>query len=224
MNYIRVYLGLFGVSMLGMLGIYFCLPDRGVYLYMEDALIENLGALILVSTSVLGIVFAVLSKKNRAVILLISITGLLGFLFELGFGKRYPSLDHYHFGEVIMDTTYDFLHFIFEILRNLHQTHPVLLYVSIGIPILVAILLFLKNRHTLNDFTNRGRYTQSYLLAALFVILSLAGIIIDLLNIGRNGIIALEETIELNAALALLFCLLSIYQKNYFSIGNSSYS
>ena len=211
-NYIWVYLGLFAASMLGMLGIYFWLPDRGMYLYMEDSLIENLGALILLCSSVSGIVFATISKQNRVVMLLISLTGLLGFLFELGFGKRYPSLNHYHFGEVIMDTTYDFLHFIFEILRNLHNTHPVLLYSLTGIATLLCILLFLKNRHALNEFTNRGRHTQSFLLAAFFVILSLAGIVIDLLNIGRNGIIALEEFIELNAASALLFCLLSMYQ------------
>ena len=94
----------------------------------------------------------------------------------------------------------------------------------IGITVLVTVLLFFKYRQTLNDFTNRGRYTQSYLLAALFVILSLAGIIIDLLNIGRNGIIALEEFIELNAASALLFCLVSICQTIYVSPRTSSYS
>ena len=222
MNYIWVYLGLFAASMLGMLGIYFWLPDRGVYLYMEDALIENLGALILVTTSVSGIVFAFISKRNRAAMVLISIAGFIGFLFELGFGKRYPSLDHYRFGEVIMDTTYAFLHFIFEILRDLHDTHPVLLYGLSGTATLVAILLFLKNRHALDDFTNRSRYTQSYLLAALFVVLSLAGITIDLLNIGRNGVIALEEFIELNAALALLFCLVSLFQKDCAFSGNCS--
>ena len=58
---------------------------------------------------------------------------------------------------------------------------------------------------------SNGNYKQTYILALFFASLVFVALIIDLDIVHNKALFALEELFEMNAAIALLFCCLSLY-------------
>ncbi len=211
-NYVWSYLVVAGTSFLTFAGLYVFMPDRGIELYQEDNLVENIGAILLFSTFILGIIFSFKSKQHRLALLLISSIGLLGFLIEVGFGIRADFFDIPTIAGISKRDIHRLFSFTYEAILHVYNNQSVWLYLIIGGFASLGIFLTFKFSNLLKGLTNKGSYTQTFILASLFIVLFLAGTLFDLAKVYKTAFIELEELLELNSAIALFFCLLSLYK------------
>ncbi len=212
MKYVWIYLVLFGVNVLTAWGVYMWMPDYRVYLVMEDSLVENLSAFFYISTFFLSLLFFIKSKKRRKALIIVSAVSLLGFLDEISFGERLFSLNMPHIGGNKIDATHDFFSLGYKVIKSLTHSHAIFVYPLIGVVAIMAVMVALKYRYKLIGIISNGYYNQTYILALLFASLGFAALIIDLGIVNKNkALVALEEFFEMNAATALLFCCLSLY-------------
>lgn len=185
--------------------------DGGLQLYLEDGPVENIAALFLLLTIALGLILGVVSKINRAFLLLVALTGLAGFLFEIGFGSR---LDFFDMPAVFGITKQD-IHNLFRItygrVHDFHDSNRLLFYIIACLGTASTVYLAFRYSYLFTGFTGRSEFSQPIIFAALFVGLFLTGTLLDLAKVNTALLIGLEETLELDATIALFFCLVSLY-------------
>ena len=201
---------------MAIIGVYIWIPDFRVYLYVEDRLIENLGAIILISTFILGIPFSIIRKQHRVMLICISLFSLLGFLIEVGFGKRLFIIEMPAFGWKIINVFHESFSMLYQAIKGIYESHAFLLYFIIGSWVMLIVLLLKKYGHKLIGLYPKGNYTQTYVLALFFVVLFFTSLVLDIASVHKVPLIVLEEMIEMLAAAALLFCLLSLYRPKFF--------
>ncbi|MFC2081365.1 hypothetical protein ACFLR8_04065 [Bacteroidota bacterium] len=211
MNYVWIYILSSAAIVLVTMGLYIWMPDHGINLYLEDGLFENLGALILLSTFVLGIPYAIKRNQHRVMLIFLSALGLLGFLIEVGFGKRLFSQHMPQFVWEIIDVFHDLFSMGYYAIKGIYKSQPFLLYLLTGTCVSIIVLLAWKYRHKIIGLNSKGYYTQTFILAMFFVLLFFASLFLDLADVHKVPLIALEEIIEMFAASALLFCSISLY-------------
>jgi hypothetical protein len=94
MIYVRVYLVIFGISILTAFGVYVWVPPYRSYLFHEDSLIENLSAILYLISFFTAFLFSLKIKIYRKALIVLSAVSLLGFLDELSFGERHTFASH----------------------------------------------------------------------------------------------------------------------------------
>lgn len=211
MKYVWIYLVLFGVNILIALGVGIWMPGYKAYLIKEDSLVENLSAFFFLSTFFLSFLFFLKRKKHRKALIIVSAVGLLGFLDEISFGERLFALNMPYIGSVKIDALHDFFFLGYKVIKGFTHSHAIFVYLLIGVGVIMAVIVALKHRYKLIGIISNSNYKQTYILALFFASLVFAALIIDLEIVHNKALFALEESFEMNSAIALLFCCLSLY-------------
>lgn len=212
MKYVRIYLVLFGINVLIALGVYTWVPEYRDYLMMEDRLIENLSAFFYISTFFLSLVVFLKSKEHRKTLIVISAVGLLGFLDELSFGEKIFGFKMPRFAGVKIDAAHDLFFLGYKLVKPRVLSHITYVYLLIGVGAIFSGIVTLKYRYKLMDIITNSYHKQTYILALLFAFLVFSALVIDLEIVDNNVLYMLEEIFEMNAAIALIFCCLSLYE------------
>jgi hypothetical protein len=212
MNYLLIYFVTLLATILTSIGLLIWMPEQRYYLYLEDHFIVNLGAFELLATFILGIPFSIHRKKYRLTLIFLAFIGILGFMVEVGFGKCWLSIDTFSRGEIILNALNAMFTHAYYLMKRIYDSHPIFFYLLLGGSFILTVFMAFKYRKKLMGYNKWGDLTQTYLLALFFVTLLLAGTVLDLANIQKYLMIALEELFELFSAQALFFCLISLYR------------
>jgi hypothetical protein len=189
--------------------VYFLKPVNG--LFQENGPIENLTAGLFLLIFLLGLVLlrnpVMKEKFARRWVLFLLIVGLLGFLDETSYGRIWIGFTDHRLGGVSIDSIHDLIEAGY---KNSWLYIPIFI-----VPLALFLFVILKFRKKIRESFLIKRYHPVYLSMSFFVILAFAAIIMDLPTIhlpnGRNNT-PVEEILELNAALALLVSLFSLYK------------
>ena len=216
MKYIKIYLLLFTIIMFIGFGIYFQQPIYRGYLLEEDSTIENLSAIFYFISFFIGVIFFIRSKTNRRALKYVSAISLLGFLDELSFGERLFNLKMPKFSRVKIDGVHDLFDWAYTVITRLWVSERI--YVFLFALFVIAVLIFgwLKYRFKIKKILPKIYDKPPFILFSFFVFLILIAMIIDLEIIEHEVLSLIEELLEMNSAIALLFCNLSLYKINYF--------
>jgi len=210
MKYVRIYLLLFGASILIAFLIGMWMPDYGLYLVKgEDSLVENLTAFFCLTTFLLGFLLSVKSEKNRKVLIMVAAVGLVCFLDEISFGEELFNLNMPHIGCLKIDAVHDFFCLGFIAIILLERSYPVLLFSSAAIGAILTIVATRKFRTKIIGMVSALNCNKTGILLLLFVFLGFAAMILDLDILYLPPF--LEELLEMDAAMALLFYCLSLH-------------
>lgn len=186
------------------------------YFIREDSLIENLTAAFYFCAFASALFLltnrSIRNRKGRNWLTALSALGLVGFLDEISFGERLFDFDM----PVTHGTKIDAVHDVLELGLSLpvrlesDQKQIILLLLLTGLVLsLVAILKYGKR---FLKFVITDRYCPIYLVALIFVLLGCSALILDTGRFPFRGFNAVEECLELNAALALLASCFIIYK------------
>ncbi|MEM6520803.1 MAG: hypothetical protein AAF722_15890, partial [Cyanobacteria bacterium P01_C01_bin.70] len=130
---------------------------------------------------------------------------ILGFLDELSFGERIFSLSM----PTLLGTKIDSIHDLAFVARNLIlgyvMTYPKRSLFALGGILGILIFAFLKWRSKIRIFFVANLKNNTFILALIFVLFGLVAVFIDLELIHNEYLFALEELLEMNAALCLFF-------------------
>ncbi len=211
MKFVWIYLIVFGVNLLISLVVGLWMPDYRAHLVNENGLVEHLSAFFFLGTFFLSLLFFIKSKKYRKELIAVSALGLLGFLDEISFGEWFFDLKMPHIGGVKIDAAHDFVFLGYILIKSFTDSHAIFVYLLIGVGAIMAITVALKYGYKLIGIISNSYYKQTYILALFFVSLVFTSLIIDLDILHNNALFAIEESFEMNAAIALLFCSLSLY-------------
>ena len=217
MKYVWGHVVFLGISVLVVCVVYVWFPTsyRDPFL-VEDHLIENLSAVFFLGACVLGFLFFMKTKAHRKIFLLFSAVGLLGFLDELSFGERMFRLSMPRIGGTQIDAAHDFVYLGFGYCKNFARSHPAYTLLLIGIgAILMVRATFLYRSRLMDSISSLQRYPQ-YILMLICVTLVSCALLIDLEMVSSDLLFMLEEVFEMNAAIALLLCCLSVYDQRAF--------
>jgi hypothetical protein len=206
MKLVRIYLVLFSLTLVAACVIYTSIPAYRDYLLLEDSLIENLSALFFLLTVVIGLLFALKSEKHRKLFILVSVVGLLAFLEEISFGERIFAIDMPYLGDVKIDSLHDFF-FLFDP----SDFHAPYFFLLAGCGAIVAGIAAVKYRRKLKEIIVCIYQNPPFILALIFASIVLVTLVIDLDMVEHEFLFMVEEILEMNAAIALLFCCLSLY-------------
>jgi len=212
MSLVRIYLVIFGISILTALGVYYWIPDWRFYLVYEDNLIENLSAGLFLISFLIGVLSSLKNKTYRKALIAVAAVSLLGFLDELSFGARIYNIGIPRIYGVPIDSAHDLIKVIYEVFLNLVKNNSALVLLASLIAIIIVNALLMVYRSRVSEIIRRVFHEPPYLFASFFVVLLLFSIVIDLEIIYRMVLFMIEEILEMNAALALLFCGLSLQE------------
>jgi hypothetical protein len=201
--------------MISALGLYILLPDYRSYLLREDSLVENISVLLFLISFFVGLYISQKSKTNRKVPIILSAVSLLGFLDEISFGERLFHLDMPVIRGVKIDAAHDIFYLVFKEILIVSSAHRYYAVLVILISLLIATLLLLKYRSNLLKIYNYITSAPPLILAMFFVLLVFLALIIDLHILRSPVLFMLEELFEMNAALALLICGLSLHGRQF---------
>jgi hypothetical protein len=205
MKPIHIYLFLAGTVVATAFSLVFIFPEYRPYLVEEDSLIENASALFFLLTFLWGLRLGHRHTQLRFMLWVVSGIGLLGFLDEISFGERLLSLSMPWINGVKIDAAHDLFGLACVTAKQLvlHQTEWLFPLVAGGS--IIAIPSMVKHRNVVfHRFCTLIKRPSSTLGLTFIAILSTA-LIIDLDLIHNYWLFALEELLELNAALALIF-------------------
>ena len=220
MAYLRTYIVIFGLTMLTSWAMFKWLPTYREIFLKEDSLIENISALFYLITFLLSLFFFFKSRKNRKLLILVSAVGLFGFLEEISYGQRLFSIKMPNIHSLEIDTIHDFFLLGYLLSKELNYTYASHLYLFTCAGIFLFMMLILIFRYKLLGKILHGNFNQAGIFALIYALLIFTALIIDLRIVPQARLFAVEEFFEMNAALALLFCSLSLrHPKN-----NSSYA
>ena len=216
-------------------GISFLLISLGLVLYdthpaiklefYEDRIVENITASLFLMTFLSSLAL-LLDSKNinyRKALIIVMALGLLGFLDELSFGQRIFDLQVPYIFGFPLDAAHDIVAITIKLIKQYLLVSTLLLTIAIfaltylarnKIPYAVGILKSLL-------------FDRSYVILSFFGVYLFIAIAIE--EIFRNLHVPalakflhpLEEVLELNAALALLFFCLSIRWSRKWVLGGS---
>ncbi len=211
MKYVWIFLVFFVINVLFALGVYTWIPEYRGYLVKEDSLVENLSAFFYISAFFLSLLFLLKNKEHRKMLIVVSLVGLLGFLDEISFGKRVFGFNMPHIYGRKVDAVHDFFLLGYKLVKKLALFHTTYVYLLIGVGAMMAVIVALKYRYKLIGVISNSYHKQTYIFALLFASLGFVALMIDLEIVRNNVLFTLEELFEMNAAIVLLFCCLSLH-------------
>ena len=200
------FLILFGVNIAIILIVYILFPSTEAYLVKENSLIENLSAIFFGIASLTGFIFFFKSKNRSYGLLILSALGMLGFMDEISFGKVFISYDSPSINNKTIDSIHDFL----TIAYNFFKTNNLLpLLVFIFLLFTFTILYLLKKKISKKFNTEIKKPMGNPIIRMVFIIIFIIAIsqLIDLgaVKSSNFNLAILEESLEMNAGLALVF-------------------
>ncbi len=209
-KYLYIYLAIFIFDVILCCILFIWIPEARNYLVQEDNLVENLSVFFFIASCFLGVLFLIKRRTHKKLLQLIVALGLICFLNELSFGERMFNLSMPSLMGKKIDAIHDLISPALKLLNKYLFVNSIFTLGIIGILIMIIILLF-KYRFII---VNTIRQTH-YLFLWIFALLIVSSLFIDLDLIDNNLLQALEELMEMNAGLALLFSCLSLPKREY---------
>ena len=189
-------------------------PTILIDISQEDVFLENLTAGVLFATFCLSSFLHLKFKVKTNIFFAFAVLGLIGFLDEISFGRRLLPIPMPKSHGLTIDGIHDLLHLLKNIIRTNLTYHPVGTYIVISLSIIFAICVWHKTKVIRQRVIN---------LLAKYQIRDLVSVIISCIVLSQvidtfrwqiiYPYIAVEEFLELTAAVALLTCSLKCREK-----------
>jgi len=213
MKNVRYCLFAFGANLLIVLALYLFFPNYREAIFSEDRLIENITAALYLFASILCTIFAIKSSRYKVALSVIGVISFICFFEEVSYFERILKLNMPRFFGIKIDGFHDLFYFAYKAAIHFKASQPSLLYLFSGLGAAAAIFLFYKlipkARKALQEM-----HPEFSILFSFFLTCITLSLIIDLDIIVNDLLFAFEEMIELNAAVALIFCGISLYGQN----------
>jgi hypothetical protein len=210
MKLLGIYLGVLGASVVAAFTFHYAQPGQRQLLLGEDTIIENLTAGAFLLSALLAVVLAGKSSTRRPALLAAALMGFVGCLDELSFGERLFDLQMPVIHGKKMDAVHDVFSLAFRVTKDLAGKHPVIVIPLLGAGVIVAALAAWRLKTRVVGFVTTQHREPAFRFAAIFALLILGALVIDLGLKNSDGLFLLEELFELNAAIALGFCAWSL--------------
>ncbi len=192
--------------------IYLLFPACRKAFVLEDRFMENLTVLWGVIALVVSL-FLILKMKSgqpRKLYILIPILSLMDVLDELGFGERFFHLEMpVVLGEKI-DAFHDFITLFYHLVKETEAFWCKSLLLG-GFFLVAAVLIYISRKY-LRQIPHLFRTDAAYRFVFCSVAFLLLSGFLDFDIIYRQFAVFIEELLEMNAALALLFAAFAIVQ------------
>ncbi|MCZ6626371.1 MAG: tetratricopeptide repeat protein [Deltaproteobacteria bacterium] len=211
MKYVRIYISIVVIDTLSAWFVYIYFPNYRLYLWQEDGLIENLSAFFFLLTFFVAFSLAIKKKGNNRALFLISGIGLLGFLDELSYGERLFDLSMPYIGDVRIDALHDFYKLVYKEFVTFIPTQATSVFLLFTVATASLLILFYRYRFKVwRQLSTTPRYPP-YILVLLIVVFLVSALVIDLEIVVLDPLTMLEEMLEMNVGIGLLFCSLCLY-------------
>jgi hypothetical protein len=214
MKFVKVYFWLFGINMLLAFGLYIWAPNYRSYLLREDSLVENISVILFFLSFLLSLILYIRNITNRKAAIVLSAISLLGLLDEISFGERLLHMDMPIIRGVKIDAFHDIFYLAFKEIISFSSSHRAFAVILLLIIFFIVTILLMKYRSILQEKFAIIITMPPLILASLFVLLVFFALIIDLHIIRIKALFMIEELLEMNAALALLMCGLSLQEQH----------
>jgi hypothetical protein len=198
-NYAFIFLLLNSIS----IWLFFTRPElRGEFLY-EDRLVENWSTGLFLAAFVVGLFLFLWIKNISKISLVVPILGLLGFLEEISFGERYFKLTMPIVAGVKLDSIHDLVDLIIAGETRSFLMENLIFLAVFGLLVLaVAVGLLVRSWEKVSLHFGSQPALIYAVLALFYVGLSQ---VLDLELFPSQWSRGIEEILELNAAVALVF-------------------
>ena len=198
------------IVLLGLVGIGNWLqPELLNNLAEEDQLLENLTTGLLFGAVCFGLWLQVRQRAQRRAIRGFTTIALLGFLDEISFGERLFELKMPKAGGTKIDGLHDLLNMTKKIVINNAKFHPIATTLTLAAIATVLIATVLWNRRSVVRFIRYLIDTNTFSTFAMIVLAVFISQALDLEDFGWTAAKAVEETLELIAAMGVLTSLIS---------------
>lgn len=193
--------------------VFFLFPETRFRLTEEDRFVENVTVFVYLATVVAAIYGLFIGKRKyaRSLMMLFFAVGLLAALEELSYGERYFGLIAPRIFDYKMDTIHDFVFLFFKTIKVLKEDFGVIIFALAAMAVTFLYILF-RLRARLLSMLRVVLHDPSLFYVFLFTMFGVTGLMIDLgaLKVAdyvflHDLLQMLEEGLELNAGLALLF-------------------
>ena len=189
------------------------LPVR--LIIQENNLVETLSPILFLTASLLAIYLLVTKHFSDRLhffwLIGIAGLGLLGFLDEISFGANYITMPTLEIEGVKIDAVHDIGILTYATLERIHSLIAIVILalIMLGLIAAFAIVVIKKRKIILSTLNNPRDYPLYFFLAVFVGCIGLA-MFIDLDIIKIDILFVLEELLELNASLPLIFAALYI--------------
>lgn len=180
-------------------------------LLSEDGLVENATAASFLLASGLAVAILRESTGHRAFLWTIVALGLLGFLDEISFGERLFGLTMPSVAGMKVDAVHDFFALAIRTRASWACPGTISCHYAGSVAALAVFACTWFFRHRVIAVLRQGREKPHWFLLVLFFLLLFAALIIDSHLVKNELVVAMEEVLELNAALLLCICCLCVY-------------
>ena len=189
-------------------------PTILIDISQEDVFLENLTAGVLFATFCLSSLFHLKFKVKTNIFFAFAILGLIGFLDEISFGRRLFPIPMPKAHGLTIDGVHDLLHLLKNITRTNLTYHPVGTYIVISLSTLFVVCAWYKTKIIRQRVIN---LLVKYEIRDLALVMISCIVLSQVIDTFRWTIIdpyiAVEECLELTAAVALLTCPLKCREK-----------
>ena len=189
-------------------------PTILIDISQEDVFLENLTAGVLFATFCLSSILHLKFKVKTNIFFAFAILGLIGFLDEISFGRRLLPIPMPKSHGLTIDGVHDLLHLLKNITRTNLTYHPVGTYIVISLSTIFAVCVWHKTKVIRQRVFNLLR---KYEIRDLVLVIIWCIVLSQVVDTFRWNLIypyiAVEECLELTAAVALLTCSLKCREK-----------
>ena len=189
-------------------------PTILIDISQEDVFLENLTAGVLFATFCLSSLLHLKFKVKTNIFFAFAILGLIGFLDEISFGRRLLPIPMPKSHGLTIDGVHDLLHLLKNITRTNLTYHPVGTYIVISLSTIFAVFVWYKTKRIRQRVFNiLGKYEICDLVLVIISCIVLSQVVDTFRWNLIYPYIAVEECLELTAAVALLTCSLKCREK-----------
>ena len=176
-------------------------PAMHPWLIAEDHVVETATAAMYAVAGAMALGKAWWGHRHRRMQLAVAVLALVCFLDELSYGERLFELGVPFVAGVKLDAVHDLVEIVASV--SLQRLGPWLTLGLLAAMLSVAAWLLVRRRSTLVLLAARSRHEEPIVLTALFICIAVVVILIDLGLVFSYALFALEEMLELNAAVVL---------------------
>jgi hypothetical protein len=216
MKYIKLALITFTTSLAAAVVMYYLFPNTHPYFVNEDSIIENLAAFLFLLTGLIALVLTFRKQGfQKKGLILLSITGYIGFLDEIGFGQRIFNFQVPVIAGKKIDAVHDIPVAIMKLFLHFAKDNLLSAIILTGIGVgSVLFLIYFYRKVILNNAYTMLKYPP-FILILFFVVLIGSAMVLDTDLFELELSVVIEEMFETNAAFILLLSAINLYVEPY---------
>ena len=189
-------------------------PTILIDISQEDVFLENLTAGVLFATFCLSSFLHLKFKVKTNIFFAFAILGLIGFLDEISFGRHLLPIPMPKSHGLTIDGVHDLIHLLKNITRTNLTYHPVGTYIVISLSMIFVVYAWYKTKIIRQRVINLLAKYEICDLALVIIFCIVLSQVVDTFRWNLiHPYIAVEECLELTAAVALLTCSLKCREK-----------